>query len=184
MALGEKQLNVSAEQIDLAGGNAHPSPCNACNVVKVDVAALAEQIAALTAALEEQTAALSAHRASDATRWARAETYYAEVDAFVASSVNHTIEGQAAVDVTALVQSEDGWTVESEEGLGGIVTLKVKNQNYSSGVYWINGSVRDFSSGLYTENTPIEYKEEVVAGDIVRSKDMQEVWFTPYRRIA
>ncbi len=138
----------------------HPSPCNACSIVAGD----------------QQD-----HRASDASRWARAEEYYRKIDALIASSVNKTTDGQTAVDVTALVQSADGWTVDAERG--GVVKLIVKNQNYSSGVYWINGNVRDFSSGLYTENTTVEYDEEVSVGDVVRSKDMQEVWFTPYRAI-
>ena len=133
------------------------------------------------AASAEMSAVFDDHRRTDYDRWQRAESYYKKIEALLASALNRTDDGQEAIDITAQAQSANGWTVDNE--LGGIVTVKVINHWNSSGILWINGAERYHSAGLYTSDTPIEASEIVEAGDVVRTENMTQVLFTPYRLI-
>ncbi len=95
--------------------------------------------------------------------------------------MNKTTDGQTAIDITALAQTADGWTVDSE--LGGVVRVEVQNHYNSSGILWVNNEERYSSAGLYTSDTLMVHEVSVDAGDTVRAQNMTSVWFTPYRAI-
>ena len=54
---------------------------------------------------------------------------------------------------------------------------------YKEIILWVNGSERYHSAGLYTSDTPMEASEIVEQGDVIRTENMTQVLFTPYRAI-
>ncbi len=153
------------------------------------LSALLDGLQTLIEGLQAQIDAFNEHRRTDFERWARAEEQYKILAKWVASEQNKTTQDMAVIDVTSMVQTDAGWAVNTDNGLGVMLTCLVSNVYYSAGLLFVQEPTdterheRYSSSGLYTTSTLMEHTLAIPEGSIVWTTGMTQVLATEFRPI-